>query len=163
MSEIGASARLPHTLKDTGEWHHQRPNAVSPTFSPGRSRLVPFSESSGLGFSPCIAVHVFASKLARYAKGSEGRAMFRPNLYWTENRRHSSGTPLRLCAPRSPNLSPEPATRSLTVLETNAAVVQCDTGSLARRCSSIVVSAATQFSADVRQLDLGGAMVPCAS
>ena len=35
--------------------------------------------------------------------------MFRPNLYWTENKRHSSGTPLRLCAPRSPNLSPEPA------------------------------------------------------
>jgi hypothetical protein len=35
MSEIGASARLPHTLKDTGEWHHQRPNAVSPKFSPG--------------------------------------------------------------------------------------------------------------------------------
>jgi hypothetical protein len=49
----------------------------------------------------------------------DGGAMFRPNLYWTENRRHSSGTPLRLCAPRSPNLSPEPATGSLNVLETH--------------------------------------------
>ena len=37
-------------------------------------------------------------------------------FYWTTNRRQSSGTPLRLCVPRSTNWRPEPATRSLTVL-----------------------------------------------
>src|SRR5262249_11293233 len=32
--------------------------------------------------------------------------------YATANRRHSPGTPLRVCAPRSRNCRPEPATRS---------------------------------------------------
>src|SRR3990172_3832829 len=37
----------------------------------------------------------------------------------TANSRHSPGTPLSTCVPRSSNRSPDPATRSLTVLDTN--------------------------------------------
>src|SRR5262245_254197 len=38
--------------------------------------------------------------------------------HFTAKSRDSPGTPLRVWTPRSSNVSPEPATRSLTVLET---------------------------------------------
>ena len=37
----------------------------------------------------------------------------------TANKCHSSGIPFKLCVPRSSNWSPDPTTRSLTVLETS--------------------------------------------
>ena len=47
--------------------------------------------------------------------GAERRVLHRS----TANMCHSPGTPLRDWLPRSPKRSPEPATRSFTVLDTN--------------------------------------------
>ena len=42
----------------------------------------------------------------------------RYGVSFTANRRHSSGTPLRVRVPRSSNRIPDPATRSFTTLDT---------------------------------------------
>jgi hypothetical protein len=53
------------------------------------------------------------------------------------NRRHSSGTPLSLCIPRSSKSKPEPATKSRTVCETNSSPGAARAATRAPMCTAI--------------------------
>jgi hypothetical protein len=55
----------------------------------------------------------------------------------TAKTRHSPGTPLRACSPRSSNSIPEPVTRSFTVEETNTSPAPASAATLAPMCTAM--------------------------
>ena len=58
--------------------------------------------------------------MPRRREFSGGSGIYIPRS--TANSRHSSGMPFSSCTPRSMNLRPDPATRSLTVFETSTSL-----------------------------------------
>src|SRR5262249_5482091 len=94
--------------------------AYSITLSARASTAPGIGRPSGLaGFKADIHATEFQCPLLTQSGHSLPAALCADQSITASNRRHSSGTPLRRCLPRSLKESPEPATKSRTVCETS--------------------------------------------
>src|SRR5262245_9345308 len=99
---------------------------ATPTLRALGSLLQPQAQSDSDTGRPRSRSYTKSDRLVGLGAGCGGRTHGKPTVGLAcqtsaAKRREGSGTPLSSCAPRSRNVMPEPATRSLTVLETKTA------------------------------------------